>query len=93
MSASATSFISPSTIIILSMVAATIISISAVFSSVKEGLTTNLPSIRATLTSEMGPLNGISLTARAADAASPASASGIISFSADIRFTVTKTSA
>jgi hypothetical protein len=41
----------------------------------------------------MGPLKGMSETASAAEAASPASESGIISISADIRLIVTKVSA
>ena len=49
--------------------------------------------MRATLTSEIGPPNGTSDTASAADAARPANASGIISLSAEIKLTVTKTSA
>ncbi len=61
----------------LSIVAATIISISAPSSASNVGFTTNSPLIRATRTSEIGPLNGISDTARAADAARPANASGI----------------
>ena len=88
-----TSFISPSTIIMLSMVAATIMSRSAPSSAWKVGFMTNSPLMRATLTSEMGPPNGMSLTASAADAANPARASGIVSLSAEIRFTVTKVSA
>jgi hypothetical protein len=45
----------------------------------------NLPSIFATLTSEIGPLKGISETASAADAAKPARQSGRTSSSADIK--------
>ena len=40
------------------------------------GLMTNCPLILATLTSDIGPLNGISLTDSAAEAARHASASG-----------------
>ena len=91
--ASLTSFISPSTIMMLSMVAATIISRSASAILLKGGLMQYSPLILATLTSEIGPLKGMSLTAIAAEAAKPAIASGWMSFSAEIRFTVTKTSA
>ena len=61
--------------------------------SLINGLITNLPSILATRTSEIGPLNGISETARAADAAKPAKASGIISLSAEIKVIITCVSA
>ena len=93
MSASLTSFISPSTIRMLSIVAPTMMSMSARVFSLKVGLITSLPSIRATRTSEIGPPKGMSDTARAAEAASPASASGWMSRSAEMRFTVTNTSA
>ena len=59
------------------MVAPTIKSISAFASSSKVGFILNCPSIRATRTSEIGPLKGISETANAAEAAKPANASGI----------------
>ena len=54
-------------------------SISADLISVKLGLITHFPSILAILTSEIGPLNGISETANAADAAKQANASGVVS--------------
>ena len=73
---SLTSFISPSTIIIFLAVAPTINSRSAFSKALKPGLMQYSPLILATLTSEIGPLKGISETARAAAAASPASASG-----------------
>ena len=57
------------------------------------GLTTYLPSIRATRHSEIGPLKGISDTANAAEAANPASASGMSSPSAENNITFTYTSA
>ena len=47
------------------------------------GLITNCPSIRATRTSEIGPPNGMSETASAAEAAKPASASGMSTPSAE----------
>ena len=50
---------------------------------------TNFPSILATLTSEIGPLKGISETARAADAAKPAKQSGIMFVSAEIKEIIT----
>jgi polyribonucleotide nucleotidyltransferase len=56
-------------------------------------VTINFLFILATRTSDIGPLNGMSDTARAADAASPARASGIISISAETRLIVTKVSA
>ena len=42
------------------------------------------PSFLAILTSETGPLNGMSETAKAAEAAKQAKASGIFSFSDEI---------
>ena len=69
------------------------ISRSASFKAEAVGLITNSPWIRATRTSEIGPWKGISLTAKAADAASPANASGIDSSSAEYRVTCTKVSA
>ena len=53
----------------------------------------NSPLTLDTLTSDIGPWKGMSDTASAADAASPASASGMISFSAEMRLMVTNTSA
>ena len=58
---------------------------------VKVGLITSSPLMRATRTSEIGPANGTSDTASAAEAASPASASGIMSLSAEMRLTCTNT--
>ena len=75
------------------MVEGEMISISVSPISLKLGLILNSPLILATRTSEIGPSNGMSLTASADDAARPASASGWISFSAEIRFTFTNTSA
>ena len=49
--------------------------------------------MRATRTSEIGPLKGTSDTARAAEAARPASASGMSMPSAEYRVTLTKVSA
>ena len=92
-SASDTSFISPSTIMMLSSVAATMMSMSAFSSCWKVGSMTNSPSMRATRTSEIGPWNGTSDTERAADAASPASASGISMPSAEKSVTLTNVSA
>ena len=77
----------------LSIVAATIMSRSASAILLNGGFMQYSPLILATLTSEIGPLNGISLTAIAAEAAKPARASGWISFSAEMRLTVTNTSA
>ena len=68
-------------------------SMSARSSCSKLGLITNSPSIRATRTSLMGPLNGMSLTAIAADAARPAKASGISMPSAEYMVMFTKVSA
>ena len=76
-----------------SYVAPTIMSRSADSTCSNVGLTMNSPLTLATLTSDIGPWKGMSDTASAADAASPASASGIMSFSAEIRLIVTNTSA
>ena len=92
MSCSDTSFISPSTIMMFSSVAATISSRSESFIWEKVGLMTNSPLIRLTRTSETGPPNGRSEVARAAEAARPARASGWMSFSAEIRLMLTNTS-
>ena len=73
---SETSFISPSTIATLSADAPTIISISADSRSSDEGFITYLLSIRATRTSDIGPLNGMSDIAIADEAAKAANASG-----------------
>ena len=59
-----------------SSVAATTMSRSALSRAVFFGLTTNSPSILATRTSEIGPLNGISDIEIAVDAASAAKLSG-----------------
>ena len=68
-------------------------SMSAFSSCSKVGLMTNRPSMRATRTSEIGPPKGMSETANADDAASPASASGISMPSDESRMTLTYTSA
>ena len=47
------------------------------------------PSFLAILTSETGPLNGMSETAKAAEAAKQAKASGIFSFSDEINWIIT----
>ena len=52
------------------------ISMSASSSCAEDGFTINLPFTRPTLTSEIGPLNGISEIAKAADAPNPANPSG-----------------
>ena len=75
-SASETSFISPSTIATLSADAPTIKSISASSICSGEGFTINSPFNRITLTSDIGPLNGISEIAIAVEAASAAKLSG-----------------
>ena len=93
MSASETSFISPSTIMILSMVAATIISMSAPSNKESCGFITNFPLIRATRTSEIGPLNGMSETVSAAEAARAANASGAVSSPPEMRLINTWVSA
>ena len=56
------------------------------------GLITNLPSILATRTSAIGSRIGTSDTLRAHEAARPAYASGIVSLSAERRYTFTKVS-
>ena len=71
-----TSFISPSTIRMLSIVPPTMMSRSTSCICENVGLMTYSPAMRATRTSEMGPPNGMSDTASAAEAARPASASG-----------------
>jgi len=73
----------------LSMLAATMISRSSDSISEIIGLMISLPSLRPTRTSEMGPLNGMSDTARAAEAANAARASGIMSLDADIKEIIT----
>ena len=75
-SASEHSLASPSTIITFSMVAANMMSMSASTIWLMLGLMINCPLIRATRTSEIGPLNGTSDTIKAAEAAKPARASG-----------------
>ena len=77
----------------LSIVAATMMSMSASSRALKVGLITYSPLIRATRTSEIGPLKGTSETARAAEAARPARASGMSSPSAEYKVTLTKVSA
>ena len=72
---------------ILSIEAATISSMSASAKAESVGFTTNSPFILATRTSEIGPLNGISDTIKAADAAKAANASGLTSFSTEINET------
>ena len=73
----------------LSKVPAIIISMSALFISSKVGFMENSPSILAILTSETGPLKGISETAKHAEAAKHARASGIFSLSEDISCIIT----
>ena len=68
-------------------------SISALSNSSNVGFTLNCPSMRATLTSEIGPLKGISETASAAEAAKPANASGISFPSDEKSITLTNVSA
>ena len=77
-SASETSCISPSTITMLSIVPAMIQSISDSSISLSVGLITNSPLILPTLTSDIGPLNGISDIAIHEDAAKPTNASGLL---------------
>ena len=67
----------------LSYVAATMMSMSAFSICWKVGSMTYCPSMRATRTSEMGPPKGMSDTASAAEAASPANASGMSTPSAE----------
>ena len=72
------SSISPSTITIESLEAPTIMSSSTPLCKVSQlGLMLRTPSFLITLTSEKGPLKGISVIATAAEAASPAKESGI----------------
>ena len=78
---------------IFSSVAPTIKSMSASSSCWKVGLITNSPLILATRTSLIGPSNGMSLAANAAEAAKPAKASGMSTPSAEKRITFTYTSA
>ena len=73
--------------------AATMMSRSARSKSFEEGLMHSLPSMRATRTSEIGPLNGMSETAIAADAARPASESGMTFSSAENNVMLTNVSA
>ncbi len=70
---------------IFSIVAATMISRSDCSSSDKDGLITSFPLIRATRTSDTGPLKGISDTANAAEAAKQANASGRVFLSPEIK--------
>ena len=77
------SFISPSNITISFTVPAIIISISEFFISDTVGLITYSPFTLPTLTSDIGPLKGISETAIAAEAAKPHKASGWCSPSYD----------
>ena len=79
------SLASPSTIKIYSSEPATINSNEATSNCAGVGLIINFPSIFPTLTSDIGPLNGISETANAAEAANPAKQSGRTSESADIK--------
>ena len=65
--------------------AATINSKEAPANSLTLGFTLYSPLIFATRTSEIGPLNGISDTAKAAAAAKPTNASGNTSESAEIK--------
>ena len=64
-------------------------SISAIFISSNVGLIENSPSILTILTPDTGPLNGISETAKHAEAAKHANASGIFSLSEDINCIIT----
>ena len=88
MSASEISFISPSTIIMLSIEAATIKSISDSSNISAVGFRINSPLMRPTLTSEIGPPKGMSETANAAEAARAASVSGITVLSEEIRLII-----
>ena len=76
MSCSDTSFISPSTIMMFSAEAPTMMSMSASFICSKVGSIMYSPFTRATRTSLMGHSKGMSEQARAVEAANPASASG-----------------
>ena len=93
MSCSDTSFISPSTIMMFSADAPTIMSMSASAICWNVGLMTYSPPMRATRTSLMGHSNGISEQARAVEAAKPARASGWSTPSAEKRIMLTNTSA
>ena len=92
-SCSDTSFISPSTIMMLSFEAPTMMSMSALFICSKVGSTTYSPFTRATRTSDMGHSNGMSEHASAHEAAKPARASGWSTPSAEKRMMLTNTSA
>ena len=83
-SSSEISLNSPSTITTESSEAPTIISISDSANLLLEGFITKSPSILPTLTSEIGPSNGISDNDKAAEAANPTRASGITFSSLDI---------
>ena len=93
MSCSDTSFISPSTIMMFSAEAPTMMSMSASFICSKVGLMTYSPPMRATRTSLIGHSKGISEQANAVEAAKPARASGWSTPSADKSITLTYTSA
>ena len=71
--------------LMFSFEAATTRSRSAFSRSSTFGLITNSPLTRAILTSDMGPLKGISDTVNADEAASAANASGITPFSPEIK--------
>ena len=73
----------------LSMVPATMMSMSAISNSERKGLMTNSPLTRATRTSDIGPSKGTSDTAMAALAAKPAKLSGSTSLSALINWIMT----
>jgi len=60
------------------IVPATIISMSATLISSIDGFTIHSPFTRPTRTSDIGPLNGMSETAIAAEAAKPHNASGLL---------------
>ncbi len=83
MTSSGSRFAPASTIMIASRVPATIRSSSDSLSWLNVGLTTNSPSIRPTRTEAIGPLNGISLIVRAADAAIVPTTSGRFSWSVE----------
>ena len=88
-SSSEISLNSPSTITTESSLAPTIISISDSSSWAFDGFIKKFPSILATLTSEIGPSNGISDNDSAAEAARPTNASGITFSSWDINCIIT----
>ena len=73
----------------LSIVPPTMMSRSTSGICEKVGLMQYSPLMRATRTSEIGPPKGMSDTASEAEAARPASASGWMSLSAEMRLTVT----